>query len=123
MIAVDDDALDRARRLRKSGANWNEIERATGISLEKLRRRLEPGYAVAQNAKSNARWKAANRGADRKAPHPGSSRANHYGVNAAEAAYRLSLVPPDTRTLSARLMGEPLFERSALYKRQQEQRR
>lgn len=41
----------------------------------------------------------------------------HGRVDEAVAAARLAEIPPDTRNLTQRICGDPLFERSALYKK------
>lgn len=41
----------------------------------------------------------------------------HGRVDEMVAAARLAEIPPDTRDLTQRVCGDPVFERSALYKR------
>ncbi|TIO15612.1 MAG: hypothetical protein E5X86_19780 [Mesorhizobium sp.] len=41
----------------------------------------------------------------------------HGRVDESVAAARLAEIPPDTRDLTQRVCGDPIFERSALYKR------
>lgn len=41
----------------------------------------------------------------------------HGRVDETVAAARLAEIPPDTRNLTQRVCGDPIFERSALYKR------
>lgn len=44
----------------------------------------------------------------------------HGRVDAKVAAARLAEIPPDRRNLTQRICGDPLFERSALYKMRSE---
>lgn len=41
----------------------------------------------------------------------------HGRVDEVVAAARLAEIPPDTRNLTQRVCGDPVFERSALYRR------
>lgn len=114
---MSDDPWDKAKQMATAKAKWGHIAQATGLSVEKLRRRLEPGYAERRRQGVNEA-RAARRGDEvRKGPPSRNYHFvdNHVAPDDAERALRS--VPADTRTPTARMMGDPLPGRSALARR------
>lgn len=99
---LDTDTIDwaRVRRQRQRGRPWTVIARELGISTERLRRRCDPEYHERRLAQER-------------------QQAELHGSNWADttAAIRPPDLP-DTRSLTARLLGDPLPGRSALDQRQ-----
>jgi hypothetical protein len=98
------DDWDKAVDMRGHGSGWAEIERATGITVSRLRHRLDPVYR---------RQHAANRAGMRAIA---GIRVEH-NPTPAEFARLLASIPRDTRGLTARILGDPIPERSALYRK------
>lgn len=96
------------RTMRAQGMSWHSLSRVWGCSEETVRRLIDLEYR--------------ERRADRYRPvHMRQPR--NYGnpsrMTSAEAARVLDTVPQDTRSLSAKLMGDPLPGRSALDRKPQ----
>jgi len=104
-----EDLLEQVRALRSVGVNWLQIQKRTGISIDRARRVLDPAWAERRRVSVNSSRRA------RKGRADPDDVENH--IPAAEVARLRRLVPPDTRAPSAKLMGDPLPERSALFKR------
>lgn len=103
------DPMKLAVIMRDAGADWKAISRATEISVDTLRRRLDPDYREKRSAKEKARRSvfyglAHSIDPNRPKPH--------------EVLRALTSIPRDTRNLTARLCGDPLPGRSALDRRQ-----
>lgn len=103
------DQWDMAVDMRGHGATWAEINRATGISIDRLRWRLEP-------IRRAQKREYAKRVRERISEFPTRYRMETR-IPAAEVARLLAAIPPDTRDLTARVMGDPLPTRSALYRK------
>lgn len=109
MSFVDAEAIELARQLKAMGTNWSEISRRTGISIEMIRRRIDPGYSQRRHAQ--------NREAGRKQVGKILHVYEGQRLKPAEAEQALASVPLDTRPFFSRLMGDPLPGRSALERR------
>jgi transposase len=88
------------KAMRKHGNSQRTIARRLGISTAFVRKTVDPASYYATLARSTR---------------------GDYGPNKPtpeETAARLAERPKDTRTPQERLLGEPIYERSALYRRQ-----
>lgn len=102
-----------ATRLRQEGLSWGAIGLALGVTGDTAHRAVDPEYSE--------RRKALNNEARRSRRHAESSRLL-VGIHrvetdadvARDAARLIAQIPPDTRDLTARLLGDPLPGRSAL---------
>lgn len=108
-VAVPQETIELARQLRAMGVNWSEISRRCGMSIEMIRRRIDPGYSQRRHAQ--------NREAGRKQVGKILHVYDGARLKPEEAEQALASVPPDTRPFFARLMGDPLPGRSALERR------
>lgn len=106
-----DEAMEFAKRLRKAQVGWAGIARATGRSVDEVRRRLDPDYREKRRIAERKRY----RHKYEKAPMP---HYQPYHINRADAERALASVPADTRSSTGRVFGDPLPGRSALDKRQ-----
>jgi hypothetical protein len=102
-----------ARSLRAEGKSLLQISAIIGTSKTTVFFWLDPNHAKRRNRYMY--------GADTGGPKPreyvGSDAMRHAAKKSGEELLRL--VPKDTRTLAQQLMGEPIFERSALAQRHQ----
>lgn len=64
---MSDDPWIKAKQMVTAKAKWGHIAQATGLSVEKLRRRFEPGYAERRRQGVNEA-RAARRGDDTRTP-------------------------------------------------------
>jgi hypothetical protein len=102
---VTQEALDKAAAMRARGISWGRIARVVGFGEERVRRILDPGFAVRRAAGiRQARFTRGARGEP------------HRRLTDAEARQALATIPADTRSISAKIMGDPLPGRSALDK-------
>jgi hypothetical protein len=102
-----------ARELFALGWSYRRIGERIGRNYEQVRRALDADYAVNRRIQvrdaRQRRYKPEKRLAGRE---------NASGASVKEdAAARLAEIPKDDRSLTARLMGDPLGPRSALAKR------
>jgi hypothetical protein len=88
----------RAEKMRANGETWTAIGREFGVDPKTAKTRLDPAY----REKRRIRCRSAN---------PGVMRS----YVKSEPIENVPPVPPDTRGLTARAFGDPIFERSALY--------
>lgn len=103
-----------ARRLFAEGKRWADIKRVTGLSYDTLKRKLVPEYAE-RRAERVRRRRMRKRGESVPAlvesrVHPSGPK----GPSREDIAKALATIPPDDRSLTARIMGDPLPGRSAL---------
>jgi len=82
----------KAMRMRKAGISYPDIGTEIGIPPDVIRHRLNRG----SKTKKTSREKNA------------------------ELKVLLAEIPPDKRTYTQRFFGDPIWERSALYRKQQE---
>lgn len=88
--------IERAKRLRASGMGYDEITATLGTTLHQVRKIFDQAYAI-----RNVKWKYVD--------------ADFMGAAArADAERLLAEVPPDTRGLTERLMGDPIPGRRAI---------
>lgn len=95
------------RRLRQEGLSWRAIGRIFGVGDQTVRYWADPDRAQEVRAAS-----ASNRAAGRK--QGGRPSREDSAAGRADVMARLAEIPPDTRSITARLFGDPLPGRSAL---------
>lgn len=98
--------LDLAGRMRGSGMKFNQIAVVFGLSPDTVHCRLDPDY----------RRKRADAKLARCQPVAPGFRRQDDRVTRAEFAARLAELPDDDRDLTARVLGDPVFARSAAAK-------
>ncbi len=116
MSEETDDPWEVARRMLRAGrATWMDIQRHTGIPVERLKRALLPGFREMRNerAAESKRRRRAEREAGALPALPGERRR----ITPEEAEAVLRTVPMDTRSITGRMFGDPLPGRSALDRR------
>lgn len=97
-VDIPESALDQARKMLACGTSWKDVAAHFGLSAETLRRRLDPAYDLFMREKYERRSYGRVDTAHRP-PRP--------MTDAALKAYK-ALIPPDTRSLTARLLGDPI---------------
>lgn len=110
-VPNEEQLLDRARALKESGMSWRRIAQwlDAGVGAEWFKRRLVPGHAEKMNAR-NALY---NKG----------FRAQPNGSAGCLGRPRPEQPQPaltDTRDITGRIFGDPIYERSALAKKRAE---
>lgn len=99
--------LAAARKLiAEIGPRYTVVARQLGVSRNWLRRRLDPEWREAENARMRART----------GHYVSAARVPARHITQAEAKAIIAAVPPDTRDLTGRIFGDPLSGRSALDK-------
>lgn len=104
---LSDEELALARSLRAQGISWNKIGVRLGVPGDVVRWRVDPDYVAAHRSAH---------GAGERIVHNYSYRLSERAALAA-----VSSVPRDTRSTTARAMGDPLPGRSALDKKRAKQ--
>jgi len=96
----------------KAGSTWKAAVAVSGMSYFKFRVAVDPGYRVVRRAAVNVRRR-------KRGGKSSSSNAHRTErtVTPAEALVALAGVPADDRSLTGRLLGDPLPGRSALDRR------
>lgn len=107
---------DRIDSMRASGLSWDEIGKELRVGWRLLMWHYAPERA-AYHAERHR--KAAER--QRRVMGVTEGRPSSYAKRGRDGAWVNvdvlgELPPPDTRDLTARIFGDPIFERSALYK-------
>ena len=102
--------IAKAKRMVLAGTSWQAIGRALNCNPDTIRRRLDP------------KWKEYRAAMIRSVKHAdGYVNMNRIPevrkCKREEAERRMAEIPADTRSLSQRIMGDPLPGRSALDKR------
>lgn len=102
---------ERAKAMRQNGASWEDLGRSFGVDAGTVRRRLDPEWAARRLALDT---KSRRERGDLK-----TAAAYRLGLSdlrsTAEMGMRLKReIPPDTRDLTGRMLGDPLPARSAL---------
>lgn len=106
--------IEEARQLQARGWTIIRIAERLGCYRQTIKRVLDPEYAVKRRIQVREARQIREPSLPRK-----TARENATAVSIKEdAAARLAEIPPDTRSLTARLAGDPLPGRSALDKRQ-----
>ena len=111
--------FDTAKRMLDAGAGWIATQRATGISVDRLKRRFVPGWGERRAESVRVRRAQVGRAGDGVARRVWSHGLPFDHVDQVAAARALASIPPDTRTLTGRVFGDPLPTRSALDRRPQ----
>lgn len=107
---LSDTQTERARRYRREGMPWSTIGARLGVSPERLRYWIDPGYAEHRRKRTNAN----RRRAYWAEPRQFGARVSAGHVSPQDLASAVANVPVDTRSRMARFMGDPLPGRSAL---------
>ncbi len=110
--AVAPEQVAQALELRAAGANWEVVGRAIGLSANRIRYAADPVWAQMRRDRTNECKRRENAIL---AGHPA-----HFAERRppdVDVATVLATIPPDTRTRQQRMMGDPIFERSALARR------
>lgn len=117
-VRLTEEQIETARQLHSDGWTISRIRDRMGCCYHTIRRIIDPDYAVTRRIKVNEARHKRNASEARSLPPRKTGRENATSINIKEdAAARLAEIPADTRTLTGRLAGDPLFERSALYKK------
>ena len=101
-----------SKRMRDDGATWNQIARETGYDPQTVKYALDPDYANRRREQINANRRRA-RGEEQKV-QPDTQRRPEVRVSDEDWNQRISEIPDDRRDLTGKMLGDPLFERSAL---------
>lgn len=117
-MPLTDDEITEARAMRKNGMAWYRIGKVFGVAEDTVRAAIEPGFAEMRREQKNLRRRARKENCAFLTP-VGVSRATREATKNDFLA-RLAEIPPDTRSLTARAFGDPIFQRSALYRKMQE---
>jgi hypothetical protein len=119
-----DSQLSEAREMLASGASLTAIAKHIGVDRGVIRKDLHAEYLAVRTANiakaTETRARNAKLG---RTERPRSGRVRNTGHVArltnsatnADAARLLALIPADTRSLTGRLAGDPIYERSALF--------
>jgi hypothetical protein len=96
--------------MRSAGATWRAAAEASGLTYFKFRVAIDPEYGQLRRASINAR----RRRLGNKSSIPSTAHRTDRTVSPDEAIVALASVPADDRSLTGRLLGDPLPGRSAL---------
>lgn len=110
-LRIDDDRLrPRVLAMRQEGVSWYGIGRALGICDKRARGIAEPDYRERRLVieAERRRW-------NRKPAKSVMPRS--FNPAPEDIAARLAEIPPDTRTLTGVICGDPLPGRSALHRK------
>lgn len=108
------DQIAMASELRANGMSWERIVGAVGVCEYKIRLKIDPGYAKRKQG-STKKYRLFRE--EYKRPGDRKTRTHIDTETAAtrnDAARLARQIPDDTRTLTARIFGDPLPGRSAL---------
>lgn len=106
-LYIPEHVLDNARRLRSLGTPWAEISRRVGYAAETLRCRLDESYRIRRNERSD-RIRSLKKEYFRRNYTGFSYKSDDRAITTEELRARKALIPPDTRSLTARLLGDPI---------------
>lgn len=100
---------ERIRAMAASGMSRAEICGALGLRSDRVRWALDPEFRDRKRRQTRERARRVYK----------TGKIDHGGIVSpalrADAERLMAEIPPDTRGPNARLMGDPIFERSALY--------
>ncbi len=102
--------IQQAKRMRKQGMSYYEIGKRLEIRWTTVRRALDPEYAAQQRERER-------RSRERRASGEQPSRYQKLRADAERASMH---IPRDTRTLTQRILGDPLPGRSAWCRKMEE---
>lgn len=100
--------VELARQLREQGKTYDEIGSIVGVSHSQVAYHLDPKIREAKKARVAANRIPSISGNIVKFPN---------GVSSIDFMARLAEIPPDTRSKTQRMFGDPVFQRSALAQR------
>jgi hypothetical protein len=136
-------AKDRIMALRSEGVSWRDIAVICGVGYTNLRKKMDPDYvprtvSIREQIRARAdevnamraegmTWTAIveRANANRRERRRHTIREHHEQFkNVKPMNFRIEdprdvrgeWAPPDTRDLTGRLLGDPIYQRSALYK-------
>lgn len=121
---------DLARQMRDNRMAYKHIAEHFGLSPTTVRARIVPEFAAMRRAKDRDRGRAlraantdfVEAAKSRKAAGTKPNRSHVRSIeDDAEAMRQLANMPPDRRSLTGRIAGDPPFERSALYAKLKQQ--
>lgn len=107
---IDAKTLARAKQLREKGIHWTVTARRLGVGYYALRCLLDADWAEKQRERKRM-------GAGENMPFVHNTREPDKPT-AAEVSAALKRIPEDTRDMTAIAFGDPIYERSALYRKQ-----
>ncbi len=96
-----------AKRMIAAGQSLTQVARFYGTTVTTLHGWIDPAYAMHTRERIN-------RTRMYKREMPAGAEVNYKPPRAEDVAARLAEIPPDTRSLTQRLMGDPLVGRRAL---------
>lgn len=106
-VKFSEEAIEEARRLMNAETPWAEIGRKLGCNPDTIRRRLDPKWREYRAAQIRSVKHADGYVNMNRVSEVRRSRRD-------EADRRMAEIPEDTRSVSQRIMGDPLPGRSAL---------
>lgn len=110
---MNQDDIDLAKRMKAAGATWKRLGEHFGCNPETVKRAVDPEYAARRREQVNA-CRRGKRGEGTQAVS-NIKRTPEDRVSTEDFHRRLAEIPEDRRDITGRLLGDPLFERSALY--------
>lgn len=98
------DQIEEARQLQARGWTFKRIGERLGCAFHTVKRVLDPDYAVKRRIQVREARQIREPSLPRK-----TARENATAISIkADAAARLAEIPPDTRSLTARMFGDPI---------------
>lgn len=112
-VEISDEQLKKAKAMIADGKSWTEIGNEFGFSRDTIRRRLDPVWRE-ERAASIRSARSKRVGCNERGPQLQHRTRTQIRR---DAERRLEEIPDDTRSLTGRLLGDPIPGRSALDKR------
>lgn len=109
---VTQEQVAHALELRAGGMHWEAVGNAMGLTPNRIRYASDPEWAKMRRERTAERKRVENAVLAGYPPHFADRRIPTEEIDAV-----LATIPRDTRSLQARLMGDPLPGRSALDRR------
>ncbi len=106
-----------ARQMRSEGMTWTALARRFGCASDTVKRALDPAFRQRRAEGIKAARENRQRSVEMPRGRPANFVISEGTAVARDAARLMELVPKDTRSLTARLFGDPLPGRSALDQR------
>lgn len=116
MSVLTDEQAEAAWKMWENGATYAAIGRKFGVDPKTVQRRLDPDWAEQRCEQINRSRRSEKANAEPLPPRFVASRVRD------DAAVLMAQIPADTRNLTQRCFGDPVFERSALARIRQEKR-
>ena len=117
VVKMTPDLVEEARALQADGWSLGQIAKHFGVKSDTIRYRLDEHYRDDQREKQNRRRRAERALVKTMLRHI----IDPYGPTKEEIRALQRLIPVDTRSLTGKLLGDPVFERSALFHKTQQQ--